>query len=69
MQQNTVKNDGMFPRFPAGEKSVGKQWLNKKSGGNTSEPRMDQGCDPDDKSYKQPSLDEIWEWLGDPDAV
>lgn len=26
-----------------------------------------EGQEPDVKNDKQPSLDEIWEWLGDPD--
>lgn len=26
-----------------------------------------EGREPDVKNDKQPSLDEIWEWLGDPD--
>jgi hypothetical protein len=33
----------------------------------TKDPEGIDGHDPDVKDAKQPSLDEIWEWLGDPD--
>jgi hypothetical protein len=33
----------------------------------TKDPEGINGHEPDVKDAKHPSIDEIWEWLGDPD--
>lgn len=68
MQQNTVKNNGMFTQMFPQRKNVGKQNGGNGLRGHSPEPRMGQDCEPNNKESVQPSLDEIWEWLGNPDA-
>lgn len=68
MQQNTVKNNGMFTQMFPQQENVGKQNGGQDLWGHNPEPRMGQDCEPNNKESVQPSLDEIWEWLGDPDA-
>lgn len=60
MRHYETLNGYLFPQdFPKAE-MVGKQ--NRKSEGqNCDEPRMDYRTEP-----QQPTLDEIWKWLGNP---
>lgn len=60
-QNETLKRD-LFPQmFPQGQKG-GETNENGENGQKSVEPRLDHNPEP-----QQPTLDEIWEWLGDPD--
>ena len=52
--QNSTILDGMFPQIVSRPKSAGKQ--------KSEEPQLGRGPEP-----HQPSIDEIWEWFGNPD--
>lgn len=61
MRHYETLNGDLFPQDSPKAKMVGKQ--NRKNEiQNCDEPRMDYGTEP-----QQPTLDEIWEWLGNPD--
>ena len=59
--QNSTILDGMFPQIVS----------HPENGGETSqEPRMVQNQEPQmvhDQEPHQPTLEEIWEWFGNPD--
>lgn len=58
---NRGKNDTLFPQvFPRGKIS-GETSNNSENGQNIKEPHLGHGMEP-----QQPTLDEIWEWLGNP---
>ena len=67
MKKNKMRHyetllDGMFPQVFPRTKWVGKQKV--------TEPRMVHNPEPHlehDQEPQQPALDEIWEWLGNPD--
>ena len=52
--QNSTILDGMFPQIVSRPKSAGKQ--------KSEEPQLGHGPEP-----HQPTLEEIWEWFGNPD--
>ena len=60
MRHYETLNGDLFPQDFPKVKMVGKQ-NRKNEVQNCDEPRMDYDPEP-----RQPTLDEIWEWLGNP---